>query len=159
MFVLKKSDIKRRHIQLDTDQEDPLFCRRHLRTSLRLALRLQSHCQPVELHGELPEVLVLPNALVLRLGGGQDHVDVAHVSPETVAHLFFKTLPIFQNGLCWLLHEKETKPLHELNYLFHHLIVCWMYCWTARVESISSNFSSGQLLKSSARVPTKGRIM
>ena len=47
-------------------QEDPLLGRRHLGARLGLALPLQHHRQPVQLHAELPQVLVLPDALVLR---------------------------------------------------------------------------------------------
>ena len=46
-------------------QEDPLLGRRHLGARLGLALPLQHHRQPVQLHAELPQVLVLPYALVL----------------------------------------------------------------------------------------------
>merc|ERR1719189_1692904 len=49
-------------------EKDPLLGGGHLAASVGLAVALQLHCQPVELHAELPQVLVLPYALVLGLG-------------------------------------------------------------------------------------------
>ncbi len=63
-------------------QEDPLLGGRHLGARLRVALGLQQDGQAVQLHAELPQVLVLPHALVLRLGGAQDGLHVGHVATD-----------------------------------------------------------------------------
>ena len=47
-------------------QEDPLLGRRHLGARLGLALPLQHHGQPIQLHAELTQVLVFPHTLVLK---------------------------------------------------------------------------------------------
>ena len=108
-------------------EEDPLLGGGHLAASVGLAVALQLHGQPVELHAELPQVLVLPYALVLGLGGAQD---VIHV---------WKIEDVISWGKNKALGGQEI-PWGSFR------IVCWMYCWTAKVESISSNDSSGHLL-------------
>ena len=57
-------------------EEDPLLGGGHLAAGLGLALALQLHRQPVELHAELPQVLVFPHALVLSLGGTENVIHV-----------------------------------------------------------------------------------
>lgn len=63
-------------------QEYPLFRRRHLRASFGMALVLQSNCQAVELHAELPEMLVLPYALVVGLRHVEYQVDIRRISSD-----------------------------------------------------------------------------
>jgi len=61
-------------------QEYPLVSGCHLGARRRRALLLQPHCQAVQLHAELAQVLVLPHALILGFGHGQYEFHVARVA-------------------------------------------------------------------------------
>jgi hypothetical protein len=52
---------------VSSTQEYPLLCCCHLGASLWFAFSLKLHCQAIELHAKLPEMLILPDTLVLCL--------------------------------------------------------------------------------------------
>lgn len=68
-------------------QEYPLVGGRHLCARRGRALFLEAHSQTIQFHAKLPQMFILPDALVLRLWHGQDKLHIRGITFDQLLYI------------------------------------------------------------------------
>jgi hypothetical protein len=77
-------------------QKDPLFSGRHLSARGRIAFRLKTNGDQVQVEAEFTHMLILPDAFVLLLGWQQNALNVTRISLYQLLNILEKK----QNSSC-----------------------------------------------------------